>query len=153
MKEISSSVQAPSAGKGLSYRAEILVRFAYCDPAGIVFYPRYLEMFNGLVEDWLREGVGHSFQEIFARGWGLPTVHLNVDLVAPSTIGDVLSAALAVRSVGTSSITLDIVLSGPDGNIRVRGEVVLVLTDASENRSQTIPDDLRKQIAPFCVIP
>ena len=39
------------------YRSTVLVRFADCDPAGIVFYPRYMEMFNALVEDWFREGL------------------------------------------------------------------------------------------------
>jgi 4-hydroxybenzoyl-CoA thioesterase len=152
MKETSSTAQTPLVGDPGPYSAEVLVRFAYCDPAGVVFYPRYLEIFNGLVEDWLRDSLGHSFQEIFARGWGLPTVHLNVDFVAPSSSGEMLSAVLSVKSVGTSSITLNIVLSGPEGNVRVRGEVVLVLTDARENRPCAIPDDLRKQIEPFCVI-
>ena len=47
------------------YRSEILVRFGDCDPAGIVYYPRYMEMFNSLVEDWclgLPGFIGH--------GWG-----------------------------------------------------------------------------------
>ncbi|HEY1393321.1 MAG TPA: acyl-CoA thioesterase, partial [Methylibium sp.] len=31
------------------------IRFSDCDPAGIVFYPQYFVMFNGLVEDWVGE--------------------------------------------------------------------------------------------------
>ena len=85
-----------------TYRADILVRFAHCDPAGIVFFPRYMEMFNNLVEDWCREELGFSFAEIHSgRGWGLPTVHLEVDFMAPSVVGEVLSATVAVRSLGT----------------------------------------------------
>jgi 4-hydroxybenzoyl-CoA thioesterase len=152
MKETSSTAQTPLVGDPGPYRAEVLVRFAYCDPAEIVFYSRYLEMLNGMAKDWFRDKLGHSFQEIFVRGWGLPTVHLNVDFVAPSGMGDVLSAVVFVKSVGTSSITLNIVLSVPGGNVRVRGEVVLVLTDARENRPCAIPDDLRKRIEPFCVV-
>jgi 4-hydroxybenzoyl-CoA thioesterase len=33
-----------------AYQREVLVRFAHCDPAGIVFYARYFEMINGVVE-------------------------------------------------------------------------------------------------------
>lgn len=132
-----------------AYRAEILVRFAHCDPAGMVFYPRYLEMFNNLVEDWCREAQ-LPFSEIHSgRGWGLPTVHLNVDFVAPSLLGDVLSASLSVRSLGASSITLDIVFRGLDGADRVRGSVVLVLMDVRCKTAITIPDDLRERILAF----
>jgi 4-hydroxybenzoyl-CoA thioesterase len=133
-----------------AYRSTVLIRFAHCDPAGIVFFPRYLEMFNNLVEDWCRDELGVSFAEIHERrGWGLPTVHLDVDFVAPSVLGEVLSASLVVRRVGTSSIGLEIQLRGPDGSERVRGNSVLVLTDAKTRRPFPIPDELRSRIAEF----
>jgi acyl-CoA thioesterase FadM len=84
--------------------------------------------------------------------WGLLTEHLNVDFVAPCGSDDVLSAVLSLKSVGTSSITLNIVLSGPEGKLRGRDEVVLVLTDAQEDRPCAIPDSLRKRIEPFCFV-
>jgi 4-hydroxybenzoyl-CoA thioesterase len=128
------------------YRAEILVRFAHCDPAGIVFYPRYIEMFNNLVEDWCRE-TGIPFAEIRGgQGMGLPTVHLEVDFIAPSRMGDVLRATLAVRTIGASSLTLDIVFRGPDGADRVRGALVLVLVDAQSGRPIPIPDTVRAKL-------
>ena len=132
------------------YRSKILVRFADCDPAGIVFYPRYMEMFNSLVEDWCREGLHLPFPDLIGRGLGIPAVHLNVDFVAPSVLGETLSTSLSVRRMGSSSVHLDILLSGPDGSDRVRGKLVLVLTDLRTNRARVIPDDLRAQISKFC---
>ena len=130
-----------------AYRTEILVRFADCDPAGMVFYPRYFEMFNSLVEDWCREGLQFSFPELHAKyGWGLPTVHLEAEFPAPSFQGEILSGTLSVREIGTSSITLLIVLKGPDGVDRVRGNVVLVLIDLATKRPLPIPDNLRSRI-------
>lgn len=132
------------------YRRSVLVRFADCDPAGIVFYPRYLEIFNNLVEDWFGEELKFSFSEIVTRrGWGLPTVHLEVDFKAPSVFGETLSAMLSLRSLGTSSIGLDISLRGPDGAARVLGKVVLVLIDRRTSRAIPIPEDLRACIARF----
>jgi len=129
---------------------QILVRFGDCDAAGIVFYPRYLEMFNSLVEDWYRDALHFSFTDIVTtRGWGLPTVHLEVDFVAPSVFGEYLSATLAVREIGTSSLTLDISLRGPDGMDRVRGKVVLVMIDRRDLKAIPIPDDVRARIAAF----
>ena len=135
-----------------SFATEVLVRFADCDPAGIVFYPRFLEMFNNLVEDWCSSGLNFSFNDIVIKsGWGLPTVHLEVDFMAPCRLGEVLTAKLYVRKIGTSSINADIVLSGPDGTDRVRGKVVLVLMDRRSSRALPFPDALRKSISTFVV--
>jgi len=132
-----------------AYRNEVLVRFADCDLAQMVFYPRFLVMFNDLVEDWFREGLQLPFSELHhGRGWGLPTVHLEVDFVA-CRLGDVLKASLAVQHIGRTSIRLQILLHGPDGNDRVRGQVVLVLTELHATRSIPIPDELRARISKF----
>ena len=133
-----------------TFQSQILVRFADCDPAQMVFYPRYLVMFNELVEDWFREGLKLPFSYYhFEQQHGLPTVHLEVDFVAPSRLGEVLTAILAVNKVGKSSIGLDIVLRGPDASDRVRGKVVLVVTDLRSSRAVPIPDDLRAKILQF----
>jgi 4-hydroxybenzoyl-CoA thioesterase len=133
----------------VTYRSTILVRFGHCDPAGIVFYPRYLEMFNNLVEDWSRHENLPFFEMKAGTGRGLPTVHLEVDFLTPSLMGDQLTATLSVRDVGTSSIGLEIALQGPDGADRVRGHVVLVLMDALSMRAIAIPDDIRSRIAAY----
>jgi 4-hydroxybenzoyl-CoA thioesterase len=141
--------EAPDA-RTVPFCKQILVRFGDCDAAGIVFYPRYLEMFNNLVEDWYREALHFSFTEIVTtRRWGLPTVRLEVDFVAPSVFGEYLSASLAVREIGTSSLTLDISLRGPDGMDRVRGKVVLVMIDRRNLKAIPIPDDVRARIVAF----
>ena len=133
-----------------SFQTEVLVRFADCDPAGIVFYPRFLEMFNNLVEDWCAAGLNFSFNDIVIKnGWGLPTVHLEADFVAPCHLGEVLTAKLFVRSLGTSSIKADIALCGPDQSERVRGKVVLVLMDRRSYRALPFPEALRKRISAF----
>ncbi|MFD1807906.1 hypothetical protein ACFSHQ_06310 [Gemmobacter lanyuensis] len=35
------------------YRRPIQIEFNHCDPAGIVFYPRYFEMTNSVIENFL----------------------------------------------------------------------------------------------------
>jgi 4-hydroxybenzoyl-CoA thioesterase len=135
-----------------SFQTQVLVRFADCDPAGIVFYPRFLEMFNNLVEDWCSAGLNFSFDDIVVkRGWGLPTVHLEADFIAPCRLGEVLTAKLFVRRIGTSSVNADIVLCGPDQTDRVRGKVVLVLMDRYSSRALPFPDAIRKSISSFVV--
>lgn len=126
------------------------VRFGDCDPAGIVFYPRYFEMFNNLVEDWCAAGLGIPFRElILERGMGLPTVSVQTDFVAPSTLGEELRAELSVAKIGRSSITVAIRLLGPGGAERVRATLVLVLMDRKQGGAMPIPDAMRARIARF----
>jgi 4-hydroxybenzoyl-CoA thioesterase len=133
-----------------AFRKQILVRFGDCDAAGIVFYPRYFDMFNSLVEDWFREELDFSFSEIVTRrGWGLPTVHLEVDFLAPSVFGEVLSATLSVTALGKTSINLNIVLQGSDSVDRVRGKVTLVLIDRKPPQAIPLPQEIRLKIQKF----
>jgi 4-hydroxybenzoyl-CoA thioesterase len=129
------------------YHSQIQVRFGHCDMAGIVFYPRYFEMFNNLVEDWCHS-TGVPYAEIHeGRGTGLPVVHLDVDFRAPSRMGDTLAATLSVREVGSTSLTLEIVLQGPDGAERVRARMVVVLVDLKSKLPVPIPAEVRAKLA------
>ncbi len=141
---------APDFGK--SFSTQILVRFGDCDPAGIVFYPRYFEMFNNVVEDWCANGLGINFRELhMTRGLGLPTIHIETDFIAPSELGDVLQATLQVEKVGGSSITLAIRLRGPSGKERVRAKLILVMMDLQKCRAVPISEEMRLRITPFCL--
>ena len=50
-------MKAPSATVH-PFERELRIRFAHCDPAGIVFFPQYLVMVNNLVEDWVTDALG-----------------------------------------------------------------------------------------------
>jgi len=133
-----------------TFERTVQVRFRDCDPAGIVFYPRYFEMFNNLVEDWCEHGLGASFKELIqVRGFGLPAVSITTDFLVPSTLGDQLRATLSVVAVGTSSITTAVHLVGQDGIDRVRATLVLVLMDLKTSRATPLPDEMRLRVARF----
>ncbi len=79
-----------SVGDG--FYSDMLVRFSHCDPAGIVFYPQYFIMFNGLVEDWFNQCLGLNYARyITEHRLGFPTVSLTCDFVAPSKIGEIIT--------------------------------------------------------------
>src|SRR3954471_16634332 len=60
------------------WRTRILVRFGSCDPAGIVYTPEYLNLFNGAVEDWYGEALGISYHELVGkRRTGLGYAHVS----------------------------------------------------------------------------
>ena len=60
------------------YRRLYPIEFNHCDPAGIVFYPRYFEMTNHVCENFFREAVGVSYGEMMKQQSGVPTVRLEI---------------------------------------------------------------------------
>ena len=96
------------------------IRFAHCDPAGIVFYPQYFVLFNGLVEDWVTQGLGIRYAELIgARRTGMPTVNLQTDFRAISRFGDEVRLGLEVEALGGRSLTLVLDCHGAEGGLRV----------------------------------
>lgn len=125
------------------FAAERTVRFSDCDPAGIVFFPQYLVMLNGVVEDWFGSVLGLPYAGLIGpRRLGLPTVRLEVDFTAISRHGDELRWEVALSHLGRSSFTLLHDVVGADG-MRLRARQVLVCTSLDSHRAQALPDDLR----------
>ena len=125
------------------------VRFSHCDPAGIVFYPRYAELCNEVVEDWFREALDVDFHELHEKlRLGVPAVRLAVEYLHPSTYGDTLEFTLAVREIGNASMQLALVARcGEQERVRIELKVVMMSMDSM--RAVRIDDDWRQKFAAF----
>ncbi len=125
---------------------QVPIRFSHCDPAGIVFFPQYLVMFNQLVEDWFNEGLRVPYaQMIEHRRIGLPIVRLECDFKSVSRMGDLVSMSLAVERAGVRSLGLALECRG-GGALRVASRQVLVFTDLATHRSIEMPGDVRSRL-------
>jgi 4-hydroxybenzoyl-CoA thioesterase len=126
------------------FEIEDTVRFAQCDPAGIVFFPQYLVMLNVLHERWFTEGLGVPYHDyIGVRQFGVPTVRLECDFTAVSKHGDRLQQRLAVTKLGRSSVELTVEFSSGD-ELRTRFRQVLVCTSLATHKAVALPDDVRQ---------
>lgn len=124
------------------------VRFADCDAAGIVFYPRYFEMLNGVVEDWFAGPLGASFRELhLERHVSVPTAAVEARFLAPSRLEDELTFALTVTRLGGASCTLRHRISSGD-QLRFEATQTIVHVGASL-KPEPWPEALRARIAPF----
>ena len=133
----------------MKFSATRRVRFSDCDPAGIVFFPQYLVMLNGFIEQWFDEGLRISYSELIGRRrTGLPTVRLEVDFTAITRHGDDLLQTVAVEKLGRSSLALQIEFSA-GAELRLRARQVLVCTSLDTHKPQALPDDVRAAIGPF----
>ncbi|PWB40533.1 MAG: acyl-CoA thioesterase [Rhodocyclales bacterium] len=127
----------------------MLVRFSHCDPAGIVFYPQYFIMFNGLVEDWFNQGLGVNYARyITEHRLGFPIVRLECDFVAPSKIGEVITLGLKLERLGKSSMEIAVDCRHAQEE-RLRAKFVLVAMNLDRQRAQPLPEDLRGLMLAF----
>lgn len=135
----------------MEFRTRKLIRFAHCDPAGIGFYPRYVELVNEVVEDWCADGLGVSFHLLHeVHRLGLPVVRLEMIFALPSRYGDVLDFSLRILRIGASSMTLE-VCAGADDALRFRGELVVAMLSMDSMRPVMIDDAWRARFTPYLV--
>ena len=119
------------------------IRFSHCDPAGIVFFPQYLVLFNHLLEDWFTHGLGIAYADfIGARRIGTPTVRLECDFRAISRMGEDVTFSITPERVGGKSLTLAIEARCGD-ELRVSARQVLVFTSLDTHRAIDMPADVR----------
>jgi 4-hydroxybenzoyl-CoA thioesterase len=122
------------------------VEFNHCDPAGIVFYPRYFEMTNSLVENFFADVIGHSYGAMMDAGQGVPTARLEVNFKAPSRLGDKLEWSLQVARVGGSSVNF-VANAMVDDQVRLTADLTLVWVDGG--KPTRWPDAVRATLTAF----
>ena len=116
------------------------VKFRHCDPAGIVFYPRFFEMMNDTVEAFFAQRLDFPFSEMH-RTSGIPTAQIEAQFLAPSRLGDVLDISLRCTRLGRSSLGLG--YAAVCGNApRFTAQSTIVFIDAT-GKSQPWTDKIR----------
>ncbi len=110
------------------------IRFQHIDYAGIVFYPRFLEMLNCLVEDWFEEALDRPFSKMHETN-GIPTVDLKVQFKKAARLGEVLIKKLWVKNLGGASILCGFKFEDEEGKTCLEGEVTLVNVAFTEDRN------------------
>ena len=81
------------------------VRFTHTDPAGYVFFPRYFEMLQAVVEEWFGQALGLKYADFIAiQHLGLPTARTECTFQAPCRLGEALQITLYLERIGNSSL-------------------------------------------------
>jgi 4-hydroxybenzoyl-CoA thioesterase len=123
------------------------IRFAECDPAGIVFYPQYFVMFNNLLEAWVDSLLPGGFAGyVLDQRHGLPTVRLEADFKSVSRMGEEVTLSLELVRLGNKSLTLFLSCTGVDGEVRMSVSQILVTTSLDTHSSIPVPEELSSAI-------
>ena len=136
----------PPAG---AFTRSVSIRFSHCDPAGIVYFPHYFNMFNGLIEDWYTQELGFDYAElIMASKFGFPFVHIECDFKIPSRMGDVIDLSLLVERIGRSSLGI-VIVCHRDGIERLRARIVTAMMSLETRKPVELPQPLRDAIESY----
>jgi len=122
------------------------VLFKHCDPAGIVFFPRYFEMINDCVEAFFDQGLDAPFHDLHRAG-AVPTAQIQTTFPAPSRHGDDLDFQLVITKIGRSSAEYTVTGRCKD-EVRLKATATLVHVGAN-GRPVAWPDAIRSKLAIF----
>jgi len=137
---------APPAG---AFTRSVPIRFSHCDAAGIVYFPHYFDMFNGLIEDWYKEELKHDYADLVMAGrYGFPFVHIECDFKIPSRMGEVIDLTLLVERIGRSSLSIAIVCHR-DGLERLRARMVTAMMSLDTRQPMPMPQPLRDTVEAY----
>ncbi|MEO0387235.1 MAG: thioesterase family protein [Pseudomonadota bacterium] len=122
------------------------VLFKHCDPAGIVFFPRYFEMMNDCVEAFFDQALGLPFETLHRR-FAVPTAAIETEFRRPSRHGDALVLSLRTASLGRSSWSYRMTCRAGD-EIRFLTRATLVQID-SAGKPTPWPEALRQTLTDY----
>lgn len=123
------------------FETEFRVRFRDVDAMGHVnnaVYATYLEQARA---DYFREVLGETLSEV-----GSVLASISIEFRAPVEGDDVVTVALGISELGTSSIPMAYEVRREDGTVAATAETVQVVYDRETESSRPIPDAWREAI-------
>jgi len=134
---------------GFVHRRTVTIEWGDCDPAGIVFYPRYFALFDASTGTLFRAALGMTKPDWTRRFGiiGIPMVDTRGRFHIPSIHGDEVTIESRVTAFRRSSFDVEHRLLRADGALGVEGFETRVWTtrdpeDADRIRSAPIPAEV-----------
>ncbi len=131
---------------------EVGIVWGDCDPAGIVFYPRYFEMFDASTTKLFERALGMTKYQFIKHfdAVGYPMVDTRARFIIPNRFGDDVVIETTIAKFGRSSFDVHHRIL-KDGELSVEGFETRVWTvrdpaDPSRIKSQPIPPDIIARI-------
>ena len=124
------------------------VAFGDCDPAGIVYTPRYGEYVAGAFFLFLDTRFAPSFvARLGALGVVPPARRVEMDLLRSLVPGDVLDLTVTVADLGGTSYTLAAAGATPEGAAVLKARTTMVTVSMETRRPVALPDAFREALS------
>ena len=132
----------------LTFRRQLTIEWAHCDPAGIVFNPRFFEFFDGNTWMLFEQALGVKPRDLAATYgiWSIPLVDARANFLKPSKFGDVVELTSRVSEFRRSSFTVEHRIVNK-GEAAVEGEEIRVwaghdASDPAKIKANAIPPEV-----------
>lgn len=123
------------------------VRYAECDPQGVVFNAHYLAYLDtGITELW-REAVG-GYQSMIDQGIDMVVVETTLRFHTPARFDDLLRLEVEISRLGNTSISSAHRIMRDD-ELVLEASLHHVLVDLKTRSKTPIPDRIRSGLEPF----
>lgn len=141
------SAGAPRFGGGAApFVHRLRVRYAECDPQGVVFNAHYLAFADHALTELWRELFG-GYAAMLERGVDVVVAEARVRFRAPARFDEELDVAVTVAHLGTTSMTLhDEIARTADGAPVAEVEVRYVWIERSTGAKTPLPDWAREPL-------
>lgn len=132
----------------LSNSRMVRIEWGDCDPAGIIFYPRYFAMFDHSTTMLITAASGVSKAELLKRYDfdGYPLVQTQSKFISPTTFGDDVVIQSIFTKVGRSSFEIRHQIRKNDKpcveGLETRAWVKRDAADNSRIKSHPLPEEL-----------
>jgi 1,4-dihydroxy-2-naphthoyl-CoA hydrolase len=124
------------------------IRFQDIDAAGIIFYPRVLEMFHDAYGSFLAFA-GCPLAEVVKAGrWIAPVRHAEADYFKPLRFGDEVRVEICRAHTTETEAALGYRVTRTEGGeLCVVGQVVHTFVDCATFKRTPMPDAVRRALA------
>ena len=132
---------------GEPFTHQLRVRYAECDPQGVVFNAHYLAYFDASLTELWRAAFG-SYQAMLDRGVDVVVAEAQLNFRTPAHFDELLTLAIGVTHLGTTSIASSHRISR-DAEVVVEGTLRHVLVEREVLTKTPIPEWMRDQLSPW----
>jgi len=103
------------------FRRQVTIEWGDCDPAGIVYYPRYFAMFDASTAHLFEAALGCKKRDMLRRFdiVGFPMVDARATFLVPSRFGDIVTIESHLTAFHRSSFEVSHKLLAADGRVAV----------------------------------
>lgn len=137
-----------AVSRAFAYR--LRVRYAECDPQGVVFNAHYFTYFDTAMTELWREAVG-SYSAMLDAGTDMVVAEARARYLAPAAFDEELDISVRITRLGTTGMTtsLEVRRAGErsEPELLVEGELRHVFIDPKSKRKKPIPEQVRRALA------
>lgn len=124
------------------------VRFSDCDPAGIVYTPRFIDLINGAIEDFFVQRLRLDYHALIKDGLGLGYKSVDTDFFLPALMGDRLGFTVLIEHIGRTSIIYSVHCVREVTEI-MRCRLVQVTTSLNTHNPVSMPANVKDALTAY----